>query len=178
MLRKEKNKNNIELTEPKTGSLFKRRLNYGIGYLLLIAAVLVVFIVVNVLLERLPMSVDLTANKQFSITNETKEILSNLNEDVEIVALYDRVKGMADTQKAEVIRILDLYDTYSRVKVSYVSLDSNPNIINDTVGQANAAAYSEGDYIVKSGKRSKRIPGNDMFTTSTQYISNIIPVTG
>ena len=129
MLRKEKNKNNIELTEPKTGSLFKRRLNYGIGYLLLIAAVLVVFIVVNVLLERLPMSVDLTANKQFSITNETKEILSNLNEDVEIVALYDRVKGMADTQKAEVIRILDLYDTYSRVKVSYVSLDSNPNII-------------------------------------------------
>ena len=177
MLRKEKNKNNIELTEPKTGSLFKRRLNYGIGYLLLIAAVLVVFIVVNVLLERLPMSVDLTANKQFSITNETKEILSNLNEDVEIVALYDRVKGMADTQKAEVIRILDLYDTYSRVKVSYVSLDSNPNIINDTVGQANAAAYSEGDYIVKSGKRSKRIPGNDMFTNSTQYISNIIPVT-
>ena len=117
MLRKEKNKNNIELTEPKTGSLFKRRLNYGIGYLLLIAAVLVVFIVVNVLLERLPMSVDLTANKQFSITNETKEILSNLNEDVEIVALYDRVKGMADTQKAEVIRILDLYDTYSIEKI-------------------------------------------------------------
>lgn len=58
---------------------------------------------------------------------------------------------MADTQRAEVIRILDLYDAYSHVNVSYVSLDSNPNIVNETVGQASAAAYSEGDYIVKSG---------------------------
>ncbi len=177
MWKKEKNKNDKEHAEQKSGSLFKRRLNYGIGYILLIAAVLIVFIVVNVLLERLPMSVDLTANDQFSITSETKEILKNLNEDVEIIALYDRVKGMADTKRAEVIRILDLYDAYSRVTVSYVSLDSNPNIINDTVGQANAAAYSEGDYIVKSGKRTKRIAANDMFETDTQYISNIIPVT-
>ncbi|MFR1517395.1 MAG: Gldg family protein [Clostridia bacterium] len=177
MQKKQKNNNLPDRKEPKTGSLFKRRINYGIGYILLIAAVLIVFIVVNVLLEKLPMSVDLTANEQFSITDETKEILNSLTEDVEIIALYDRVKGMADTQKAEVIRILDLYDAYSHVNVSYVSLDSNPNIINDTVGQASAAAYAEGDYIVKSGKRTKRIPANDMFETDTQYISNIIPVT-
>ena len=166
-----------EHTPPKTGSLLKRRVNYGIGYVLLIVATIVVFVVVNVILERLPMSVDLTANEQFSITDETKDILENLTEDVEIIALYDRVKGMADTQRAEVIRILDLYDAYSHVNVSYVSLDSNPNIVNETVGQASAAAYSEGDYIVKSGKRTKRIAANDMFETSTQYISNIIPVT-
>ena len=166
-----------EHTPPKTGSLLKRRVNYGLGYVLLIVATIVVFVVVNVILERLPMSVDLTANEQFSITDETKDILENLTEDVEIIALYDRVKGMADTQRAEVIRILDLYDAYSHVNVSYVSLDSNPNIVNETVGQASAAAYSEGDYIVKSGKRTKRIAANDMFETSTQYISNIIPVT-
>ena len=65
--------------EKKSGSLFKRRLNYGIGYLTLIAAVLVVFVLVNVILERLPMSVDLTANEQFSITEETEKILDELS---------------------------------------------------------------------------------------------------
>ena len=124
MLKKNRKENPLdEHTAPKTGSLLKRRVNYGIGYVLLIVATIVVFVVVNVILERLPMSVDLTANEQFSITDETEEILENLNEDVEIIALYDRVKGMADTQRAEVIRILDLYDAYSHVSVSYVSLD-------------------------------------------------------
>ena len=177
MKKNDKKKGDAIQKEKKSGSLFKRRLNYGIGYITLIAAVLVVFVLVNVILERLPMSVDLTANEQFSITEETEKILDQLKEDVEIIALYDRVKGMADSQRAEVIRILDIYDNHSRIKVSYVSLDSNPNIINATVGQANAAAYSEGDYIVKSGRRTKRIAASDMFATDTQYISNIIPVT-
>ena len=163
--------------ENKSPSLFKRRINYGIGYILIIIAVLVVFILVNVVLERLPLSLDFTANEQFSITDETKDILNSMTEDVEIIALYDRVKGMADSQQAEVIRILDLYDAYDHVSVSYVSLDSNPNIVNEKVGSATAASYSEGDYIVKSDKRTKRIAGDDMFETATEYISNIIPVT-
>lgn len=160
----------------KTTTMFKRRLNYGIGYVMLIAAVIVVFVIVNVILEQLPMSADLTANEQFSITEETKEILDSLNEEVEIIALYDRVRGMADSQRSEIIRILDLYDAYSNVNVSYVSLNDNPNIIYEKVGQATAAAYSEGDYIVKSSKRTKRIAASDMFTTGTTYIG-IIPVT-
>lgn len=176
MLKKEEPKDTFYQKEWKAGSLFKKRLNYGIGYIVLIAAILVVFIVLNVILEKLPMSVDLTPNKQFSITDETKQILNHLKDDVEIVALYDRVKGEANTQKAEVIRVLDIYDSYPHVSVSYVSIDENPNIINDTVGQAGAAAYSEGDYIVKSGKRSKRIAGNDMFSTA-EYTGSFIPIT-
>ena len=176
-MKKKDDINEIKTEEKKSGSIFKRRLNYGIGYVLMIVAVLVVFVTVNVILEKLPMSLDLTANEQFSITDETKKILDNMKEDVEIIALYDRVKGMADSKKSEVIRILDLYDENPHIKVSYVSLDSNPNIINDKVGKANAAAYSEGDYIVKSGRRSKRIPASEMFKNTTEYIGNIIPVT-
>ena len=113
---------------------FKKRINYSVGYLLLIVAGVVVFVVVNIILEQLPMTLDFTTNEQFSITEETEKILENLKEDVEIIALYDRVKGEADTKKAEVIRILDIYDRYEHVDVSYVSLNVNPNIINDSVG--------------------------------------------
>lgn len=162
--------------EDKLPSVFKRRLNYGIGYVLMIIAVLVAFVLVNVILERLPMSLDFSPNEQFSITSETDKILDSLKEDVEIIALYDRVRGMADSKKSEVIRILDLYDAYEHIKVSYVSLNDNPNIVNEKVNDATAATYAEGDYIVKSSRRTKRIPADDMFTTETYYISNIIPV--
>ena len=101
--------------ENKSGSV-KKRINYSVGYILLIVAVVVVFVAVNIILEQLPMSLDFTANEQFSITKETEELLDNLNEDVEIIALYDRVKGEADTQKAEIIRILDIYDGYDQAK--------------------------------------------------------------
>ena len=67
---------------------FKKRINYSVGYLLLIVAVVVVFVVVNIILEQLPMTLDFTTNEQFSITEETEKILENLKEDVEIIALY------------------------------------------------------------------------------------------
>lgn len=155
---------------------FKKRINYSVGYLLLIVAVVVVFVVVNIILEQLPMTLDFTTNEQFSITEETEKILENLKEDVEIIALYDRVKGEADTQKAEVIRILDIYDRYEHVDVSYVSLNVNPNIINDSVGAVAAGTYSEGDYIVKSAKRNKRIAADDMFETEVGYVADILPL--
>ena len=53
--------------ENKSGSL-KKRINYGTGYILLVVAIVVVFVVTNIILEQLPMSLDFTTNKTFSIT--------------------------------------------------------------------------------------------------------------
>lgn len=161
----------------KKSNTLKKRLNYGVGYVMLIVAVVIVFILTNIILEQLPMSLDFTANEQFSITETTEELLDNLKEDVEIIALYDRVQGEADEQQSEVIRILDIYDRNEHIDVSYVSLNINPNIINDTVGQATAGTYSEGDYIVKSAKRSRRIAADEMFDTEVGYVADILPLT-
>lgn len=146
--------------ENKSGSL-KKRINYGTGYILLVVAIIVVFVVTNIILEQLPMSLDFTTNKTFSITETTKQLLNTLDEDIEIIALYDKVR--ADEYQSEVIKILDIYDTNDHIDVSYISLNDNPNIIYDSVGETYADLYAEGDYIVKSAKRSKRISGVDMF---------------
>ncbi len=170
---KNKNDNDISTAEIvkkngknlKNPTVLKRRLSYGVGYVMLIAAVTVVFIIVNLLFEQIPMSIDLTTSDQFSITEETDTMLDGLDEKVEIIALYDKVQGMADSFVSVIIKVLDLYDAYPNVDVSYVALNDNPNIINDTVGQTLAAAYSEGDYIVKSDRRTKRIAASDMLET-------------
>lgn len=52
--------------------------------------------------------------------------------------------------------------------MEYVDLDRNPSFLKETVGESNAANYSEGDYIVKCGDNIRRIDGDDMYETTTQ----------
>lgn len=156
----------------------KRRFRYGTNSIVLMAVVIVVAVLVNVLLEQLPMSVDLTKEALYSITDTTKKILSELDRDVEIIALYDKVKGESSSSTAQVIKVLDLYDEYDHIKVSYVDMDKDPSAVYNAVGEDRASDYSSGDYIVKCGSNVKRIASSNMFETSTsidystyQYVS-------
>ena len=148
----------------------RRRFRYGSNMIVFAILAIVLFIVLNVVLERFStaLTVDLTSEKLYTIGDVTKESMNGLEKDVEIIALYDRVKGEADSQKMAIIKILDLYDQFDRINVSYVDPDANPNFILDTVGKVNANSYSSGDYIVKCGEKTRRLAESDMYVTTTQ----------
>ncbi|MBR5280622.1 MAG: Gldg family protein [Clostridia bacterium] len=151
----------------------RRDFRYGTNALVLVAAVLVVFVLANLALESFStqLTIDLTKEKLYSIGEVTDKNLKALKQDVEIVALYDRTKGESDSDRAEVIRVLDQYAQYDHVKISYKDPDSNPGLIRKLVGETDAASYSEGDYIVKCGDKTRRIGASDMFVYQTyQYI--------
>lgn len=172
MLKKDKKQNITESEnnkENKSGSVLKAKIGSNLGYALLAIAIVVAFVVVNLIVGQLPLTLDFTPNKMYSISDATDQMLNEMAEDVEIIALYDRVQGMANPNIADVIRILDDYDKYEHVSVSYISLNDNPGIVNKKVGNATAAAYSEGDYIVKSDKRTKRIAYTDVFEFQMNY---------
>ena len=124
----------------------RRRFRFGTNSILLMIAVITAFVLLNLALERLPLTLDLTTEQRYSITDTTKKRLSALEKDIEIIALFDRTKGESDTNRSMVIKILDLYDAYDRVTVRYVNPDTNPSFVATTVGQENAGAYSAGDY--------------------------------
>lgn len=147
----------------------RRDFRYGTNAIVLVAAVLVVFVVANLILESFgtPLTLDLTKEKLYSIGEITDRNLKMLDRDVEVIALYDRVKGESDSSRAEVIKVLDLYGEYDHVKISYKDPDSNPGLIRDKVGETDAASYSEGDYIVKCGDKTRRIAESDMFVYET-----------
>ncbi len=147
----------------------RRDFRYGTNAIILVAAVLVVFVLANLALESFSTSLtlDLTKEKLYTIGEITDKNLKALKQDVEIVALYDRTKGESDTDRAEVIRVLDQYAQYDHVKVSYKDPDSNPGLIRNLVGETDAASYSEGDYIVKSGDKTRRVAASDMFVYQT-----------
>lgn len=156
----------------------KRRFRFGSSMIIFAVMVIVIFIVLNVVLERFSteLTLDLTSEKLYTIGDVTKENMKNLEKDVEIIALYDRVKGEADTNKIAVIKVLDMYEQFDRIKVSYVDPDSHPNFILDTVGKINASAYSSGDYIVKCGEKTRRISESEMYVTTYQTYNTFYSV--
>ena len=154
-------KNDKEKT--RITSALKDKIGFGVGYVFLAIAVIVIFIVVNLVAGSLPLTYDFTENELFSVSDATKNMLNELDEDVEIIALYDKTQSLATDYIADVIRLLDVYDEYEHIEVSYVSLNDNPNIVNEKVGNATVSAYTEGDYIIKSEKRTKRVAFADMF---------------
>ncbi len=158
--------------EPKK-KLFSARLRrdfrYGTNAVILVAAALVLFVVANLILESFgtELTVDMTREKLYSIGEVTDKNLKALDKDIEIIALYDEVQGASDANCVEVMKILALYDTYDRVTVSYKDPDKHPGLIRKTVGEIEASSYSEGDYIVKCGDKTRRIASSDMFVYET-----------
>ncbi len=168
-----KQKNDNKITESKQpresakGSRFsertKRRMRFGTNWFVLIAVVLAAFVLLNVALEQLPLSLDFTREKLYTLTEKTESDLDTLRNDIEIIALYDQVKGRSDSSRSMVMKVLDLYDRYDKVTVRYVDLTKNPTFVRDLVGEERVSDYSEGDYIVRCGNRVRRIASNSMF---------------
>ncbi len=167
---KENKKENInEAVEIKPKKKIKDKFSFNMGYIFLVVMIIVVFVFVNIIAAQLPLTFDFSSNEMYTISEATENLLDEIPVEVEIIALYDKVQGLADKNLSDVIRLLDVYDSHKNVNVSYVSLNDNPNVVNENVGDATAGTYSEGDYIVKSNIRTKRIAASEMFETQMDY---------
>src|SRR6266550_5251303 len=102
--------------------LLKTRQTRFVGYvtvyvLLIVAAV----VVANVLADRYDKSYDGTANKRYSLSDQTKKIVQQLTQDVNIL-YFDQSTGYGQAK--------DLLDQYaklsSRIHVDYVDPDKSP----------------------------------------------------
>ena len=133
----------------------------------LTAVVLAILITVNFALSFLPDSYtqeDLTANQLYSISSQSKVLLSSLEEDITI---YWVVASGEEDEYVE--KLLQNYEDYSsRVNVEKKDPDLNPDFTN---------SYTDGEVynnsiIVECGDRYRYISYEEMYeTSSTQYYS-------
>jgi ABC-type uncharacterized transport system involved in gliding motility auxiliary subunit len=88
-----------------------------------VAVVLAVLAAANFLANRHNKSFDSTANKRFSLSDQTTKVISNLKSDV-------RITYFDQTSRFQTARdLLDRYDNLSpRLKVDYVDPDKNPTV--------------------------------------------------
>jgi hypothetical protein len=136
------------------------------GYAALATAILVaLLIVVNVLVEKIPATLDLTREKLFSLSDQSLSVLESLTEPVTIYGLFQ-----AGKEPAFIDQILRQYASASRrIDVQYVDPFRNPGILSkyqDGAPSVGASPPGENSIIVEMGERFRVISQFDLFSYS------------
>ena len=130
-------------------------------------------VVVNLIVSQLPTkytSFDITANQLYTITDQTKEMLGNLTEDVTVYVLSS--EDNADTTVAQTRKGYE--EESSHVKVEYI----NPLVNPQFASSYSTTNLSQNSLIVETSKRYKVISYSDMYETEIDYSTYSQNVTG
>ena len=124
------------------GWMQTRQTKYVAYVTVYIIVILAILVGANFLANRYNKSFDATANKRFTLSDQTKKVVGELKQDVTI-SYFDRATGMQNAKD-----LLDRYQNLSpKVKVQYVDLLKNP-----TLAKADSVTR-EGEAIITIGNR-------------------------
>ncbi len=151
--------------------LANRKFKYG-SFATLIAAgfvavVVILNIIATVLVDRFPLTLDLTKDSVFSLSEDSVSFIKGLNKDVNIIVLANKEDYLnASDYYAQSITVLDNYQRYSgHIKIEYVDIVKNPAIVS----QYPDLALTAGDILIKTDSRSKKIKASDLLNTTMDY---------
>ena len=148
----------------KTKSL---KISKKVNAIVLMAAAVAVFLLLNIIVEQIPLNFDTTVDGMYTLTETTKTVLKELEDTIYVYPLFDKLTAEADTGeggKADLVKVLDLYDQSSKIKITYIDLDAEPTKLASIVGDTAAENYSDGDIVVKCGDTVRRIDEDDLYS--------------
>lgn len=140
---------------------------------IIVAAVIVVInLIVGQLTEKFSLSLDLTQNKIFSLTEQSINFIKNLDKDVEIILLSDESTFVqTNSYFTQANSVLKKYDLNSdKIKLTYVDTVKNPTYLNEYQNEN----LTENSIIVKSGDKHKIITVQDIFDIQRSYYGSTI----
>lgn len=133
----------------------------------------VITVVINIIFGEMPStwtSIDLTSQQLYSLTDQTKEFVSAMEEDVTIYVIVKE-----ENQDTLTGQILEKYDDMSdHITVEYVDPSVNPRFHT----QYTSESISLNSLIVVSDRRSKVIDASDLYETSYDYTTYTSTTTG
>lgn len=137
--------------------------------------IVAVVVAVNLIVEALPNKYtvwDLTTNKLYSLTQDSIDYVSGLDEDVTIYVL-----NTEDNTDSMVKQTLEHYkDLTDQISVEYVDPLVNPKFASQYMDAA--TTVSRGTIIVESDKRYKVINNSSLYETSMDYSTYQSTTTG
>lgn len=178
--------NEIETSEKKPKAL--RKVKYGSMAVITIAIVVAIVVVINVMAsvmeKRTPLKIDLTADKRYDLSDETVDVIKNLNNDLDILVTmpksdfntyseyYERMimayYGMNLEFPYDMIPvILEKYEMYSKqggngkINVRYVDLNNDPDAISQYSDNYNGE-ITKSNIVFSSGDKVKVLSETDI----------------
>ncbi len=164
---------NAEKNEKKKFN--KRKLKYGsvaTAITVIVAAVVVVInIIMNLASNKVNMSIDLTTNGNFEISQQTVDYLATVTEPVSIVCMSDELTFQTSNyiyykQAYEVLKKYSIYNDL--VSLEFVDMVKNPTYADryKDMYKGEISAYS---IVVESDERIKVLTIQDLYNTETQF---------
>ena len=153
----------------------RRKMKYGGGAtavtVVVIAVVVLVNVVLGVLSDRINMSVDITPNGTFEISQETIDYLATVNEPVEIVCMSDELEFSTSNYVyfKQAYEVLKKYTIYSdNISLKFVDMTKDPTYANkySELYKGNISEYS---IVVSTDKRIKVISIQDLYNVEMDY---------
>ena len=112
----------LRFKEIKSG-LTSRSAKFGTNAAFTIIFLFGILIVVNILLSRWNWRLDTTAAKQFSLADQTKKVLKNLDQDIKVIGFFK------ENENFEAKELLTEYSNVSnRLTFEFVDPDKNPGL--------------------------------------------------
>lgn len=136
------------------------------GLFTLTAAVVVGILLLNgifsVITSKVPMKADLTHDKVYSFSEQTKEVMDNLNEPIDVYALYpDTLEGDLITAIKE---YLSQYESMnSNFRVTYKDPYEDPSFVRQYGSDAGV-----GTVIIQKGDKFRTLPLNDLYIQDSE----------
>lgn len=163
-----------QVIQKRRYSVSKKTLSFGVYSTGLIALVLAVTVAANIAVNQLPSSYtshDVTTSGLYSLTNDTREYLQKLDQDVEIYVLASN--SDMDTALDSTLRQME--ESSDHLKVEYVDPASNPSFLQKYSDVMN---YSWNSLIVESGDRYKAVNYTDLYDYTVDSSTYQQTVTG
>lgn len=149
------------------------------GLAFALAAVILLNLVCTGLTDRFDLTLDLTANRLYEITDDTKAMLADMDETVDITILAEEDDYRSDTYYGMVYTLLNKYVNLAggALNVEYVNPYTNPNVVSRYSDLA--ATIQAGSMILSCGDNTRVLNDSDFYTTeSSSSYSGYATVTG
>lgn len=153
----------------------RRKLKYGSVATAITVVVIAVVVLVNVIMDitsdKVNMSIDLTENGTFEISQETKDYLATVNEPVNIVCMSDELtfQTSAYIYYKQAYEVLKKYSIYNdNVTVKFVDMVKDPTYA-DKFNEVYKGEINAYNIVVQSDKRIKVLSIQDLYNTQINY---------
>ena len=157
----------VQSIQKRRYSVSVKNLSVGAYSTGMIAVAMAIVVVVNIIMGEMPSSwtsIDMTAEKLYSLTDQSMEYVKNMQEDVTIYVI-----SAEDTQDATLQQTLQRFDDLSEhIAVEYVDPTINPMFHT----QYTDSSISMNSLILVSDKRSKVVDYNYIYATSSEFDYN------
>ena len=143
-----------------------------------LALLVLVNVVTTVLFERYPITIDLTKDKIYSITEQSEEYVKKVDRDVLVTIFADEdtyINYSAYNKQA--VELLKNYCKLNHhISYRFVDIDSNPDIIktySDTISSFDIIFETDSEVDGETVKRTRKLGMVDLLTFNDQLVSQL-----